>query len=80
MEDAVYDQLYRELQLETQYPVITADSLLSVGEKRLNFQYDTKSLYSLENAFNIEELQAWQQRWRLVTSGAQKVEYVRTEN
>jgi len=34
-------------------------------------------LYSLENAFNIEELQAWQQRWqRLVTSGAQKVEYV----
>jgi len=31
-------------------------------------------LYSLENAFNIEELQAWQQRWqRLVTSGARKL-------
>jgi len=34
MEDAVYDQLYRELQqLETQYPELIADSPLSVGEK-----------------------------------------------
>jgi len=47
MEDAVYDQLYRELQqLETQYPeLITADSpSASVRNQRLNFpQYDTKS-------------------------------------
>jgi len=46
-------------QLETQYPeLITADSLLSasVRNQRLNFpQYDTNPLYSLENAFNIEE-------------------------
>jgi len=47
MEDAVYDQLYRELQqLETQYPeLITPDSPTQrVGEQRLNFpQYDTKN-------------------------------------
>jgi len=48
-----------------------------VRNQRLNLSTTQNPLYSLENAFNIEELQAWQQRWqRLVTSGAQKVEYV----
>ncbi len=83
MEDAVYDQLYRELQqLETQYPeLITADSPTQrVGEKPATQFPSVRHkipLYSLENAFNIEELQAWQQRWqRLVTSGEVMVEYV----
>lgn len=84
MEDAVYDQLYRELQqLETQYPeLITPDSPTQrVGEKPstqfLSVQHRIP-LYSLENAFNIEELKAWQQRWqRVVPSVAQNlVEYV----
>ena len=84
MEDGVYDQLYRELQqLETQYPeLITPDSPTQrVGEKPstqfLSVQHKIP-LYSLENAFNIEELKAWQQRWqRVVPSDAQNlVEYV----
>jgi DNA ligase (NAD+) len=84
MEDAVYDQLYRELQqLETQYPeLITPDSPTQrVGEKPaakfLSVQHKIP-LYSLENVFNIEELKVWQQRWqRLVPLGVQNsVEYV----
>jgi DNA ligase (NAD+) len=69
MEDAVYDQLYRELQqLETHYPeMITADSPTQrVGEKPAT-QFPSARhkipLYSLENAFNIEELKVWQERW-----------------
>lgn len=85
MEDAVYDQLYRELQqLETQYPeLVTPDSPTHrVGEKPASHFHSVRHkipLYSLENAFNIEELKAWQQRWqRLVPEkGTQKpVEYV----
>lgn len=69
MEDAVYDQLYRELQqLETQYPeLIAPDSPTQrVGEKPATQFPSVRHkvpLYSLENAFNIEELQAWEQRW-----------------
>lgn len=70
MEDAVYDQLYRELQeLENQYPeLIAQDSLTQrVGEKPatqfLSVRHNIP-LYSLENAFNIDELKAWEQRWR----------------
>ncbi len=72
MEDTVYDQLYRELQqLETQYPeLIAPDSLTQrVGEKpasRFHAVRHQIPLYSLENAFNLEELQAWQQRWQRV--------------
>ena len=68
MEDAVYDRLYRELQdLELQYPqLITADSPTQrVGETpatHFNSVRHNVSLYSLENAFNVEELQAWEQR------------------
>lgn len=70
MEDVVYDQLYRELQqLETQYPqLITPDSpTVRVGEKPATQFPSVRHnvpLYSLENAFNIDELKAWVERWR----------------
>ncbi len=70
MEDTVYDRLYRELQeLETKYPqLITPDSPTQrVGERPATHFTSVRhniSLYSLENAFNIEELQSWDQRWR----------------
>ncbi|MTJ07755.1 NAD-dependent DNA ligase LigA [Anabaena sp. UHCC 0204] len=70
MEDTVYDRLYRELQeLETQYPeLITPDSPTQrVGERPATHFTSVRHnipLYSLENAFNIEELQSWDQRWR----------------
>ncbi|MBD2500108.1 NAD-dependent DNA ligase LigA [Anabaena azotica] len=70
MEDAVYDQLYRELQqLETEYPeLITPDSPTQrVGERPATQFHSVRHnipLYSLENAFNVEELQNWDQRWR----------------
>lgn len=70
MEDPVYDQLYRELQeLEAQYPqLVTPDSPTQrVGEKpttQFSSVRHNIPLYSLENAFNIDELKAWEQRWR----------------
>ena len=68
MEDAVYDQLYRKLQeLETQFPdLITPDSPTQrVGDKlasQFNSLKHNIPLYSLENAFNLEELKQWQER------------------
>ena len=68
MEDAVYDRLLRELQeLETKYPqLIVADSPTQrVGEKPATKFVSVKHnipLYSLENAFNIQELKSWQER------------------
>lgn len=82
MEDAVYDQLYRELQqLETQYPeVITSDSPTQrVGEKPATQFPSVRHnipLYSLENAFNIEELKAWQERWRRHAPKIDSAQYV----
>ncbi|WP_107668171.1 NAD-dependent DNA ligase LigA [Cyanothece sp. BG0011] len=70
MEDAVYDQLYRELDnLETEYPqLITPDSPTQrVGDQPASqFVSVTHNipLYSLENAFNLEELKAWENRWQ----------------
>lgn len=70
MEDAVYDQLYRQLQtLEKQHPqLITPDSPTQrVGEKAASQFVSVShniSLYSLENAFNLDELKAWEQRWQ----------------
>ncbi|HEY9728225.1 MAG TPA: NAD-dependent DNA ligase LigA, partial [Chroococcales cyanobacterium] len=70
MEDAVYDKLYRELQdLETQYPeLIAPDSPTQrVGERaasRFSSVRHNIPLYSLENAFNIEEFTKWQERWQ----------------
>ncbi|AFY48135.1 DNA ligase, NAD-dependent [Nostoc sp. PCC 7524] len=82
MEDAVYDQLYRELQqLETQYPeLVTPDSPTQrVGEKPATHFTSVRHnipLYSLENAFNLEELQAWDQRWRRQLPPTDSAEYV----
>lgn len=70
MEDTVYDRLYRELQdLETKYPeLITPDSPTQrVGERPATHFTSVRHnipLYSLENAFNTEELQSWNQRWQ----------------
>ena len=69
LEDAVYDRIYRELQaLEAQYPeLITPDSPTQrVGESpatQFNSVEHRISLYSLENAFDIAELQQWHDRW-----------------
>ena len=69
LEDTVYDRFYRELQdLEAQYPeLVTLDSPTQrVGEQPAA-QFHTVEhripLYSLENAFDISELQQWQERW-----------------
>ena len=70
MEDAVYDHLLRELQgLENQYPqLIEPDSPTQrVGERPATKFVSIKHnipLYSLENAFNIQELKSWQERWQ----------------
>ena len=70
MEDTVYDRLYRELQeLETKNPeLITPDSPTQrVGDRPATHFTSVRHnipLYSLENAFNIEELQSWDKRWR----------------
>jgi DNA ligase (NAD+) len=70
MEDEVYDRLYRELQdLEQQYPeLVTPDSPTQrVGDKSgaqfVSIRHNIP-LYSLENAFNVEEFAAWQDRWQ----------------
>lgn len=68
MEDSVYDQLYRELQtLETEYPeLITPDSPTQrVGDQPASQFVSVKHnipLYSLENAFNLQELSQWETR------------------
>lgn len=70
MEDEVYDRLYRQLQeLETQHPqLITPDSPTQrVGEKPASQFTSVRHnipLYSLENAFGIEEYRAWQEKWQ----------------
>lgn len=70
MEDAVYDRLYRELQdLEADFPeLVTPDSPTQrVGDRpaaRFTSVRHRLPLYSLENAFNFEELRAWDDRWR----------------
>ncbi len=82
MEDAVYDRLYRELQqLENQYPeLITPDSpTVRVGEKPANQFFSVQHripLYSLENAFNIEELKNWEKRWQRYAPNVSSTEYV----
>lgn len=82
MEDAVYDRLYRELQtLETQYPeLIAPDSPTQrVGERpatQFTSVRHNVPLYSLENAFNYEDLAAWQARWQRQAPGIDEAEYV----
>jgi DNA ligase (NAD+) len=85
MEDAVYDKLYRELQdLEIQNPaLITSDSPTQrVGEKpstQFNSVRHNVPLYSLENAFDIDELNSWDTRWRRQLTNLnqeEKIEYI----
>jgi DNA ligase (NAD+) len=82
MEDAVYDQLYRELQdLETQYPeLVTPESPTQrVGEKPASQFGSVRHnipLYSLENAFNMEEFAKWQERWQRYAPKINDFEYV----
>ncbi|MEL4896548.1 NAD-dependent DNA ligase LigA [Crocosphaera sp. Alani8] len=84
MEDSIYDQLYRELdKLEQENPpLITPDSPTQrVGDKPasqfISINHNIP-LYSLENAFNLEDLQAWEKRWRRYTEeeNIASVEYV----
>ncbi|NEP37027.1 NAD-dependent DNA ligase LigA [Moorena sp. SIO3B2] len=75
MADAIYDQLYRGLQkLETEYPeLVTSDSPTQrVGEKPATGFVSVRHnipLYSLDNAFNLEEFSQWQERWQRHISG-----------
>ncbi|MGB3760002.1 MAG: NAD-dependent DNA ligase LigA [Rivularia sp. (in: cyanobacteria)] len=82
IEDAIYDKLYRELQdLETQYPeLITPDSPTQrVGEKPATGFTSVPHnipMYSLENAFDVDELKAWDERWRRNAPQKEDVDYV----
>ncbi|PZD71593.1 DNA ligase [Acaryochloris thomasi RCC1774] len=83
MEDAVYDQLYHELQdLEQQHPnLITVDSpTRRVGERPATRFTSVKHripLYSLENAFDQTDMVAWEERWRkLAPTAPDRVERV----
>ncbi|MGJ3252161.1 MAG: NAD-dependent DNA ligase LigA [Elainellaceae cyanobacterium] len=82
MEDSVYDQLYRELQdLESEYPdLVTPDSPTQrVGEqpaKQFQSVQHNIPLYSLENAFNLDELAEWQQRWQRIAPDVKSFDYV----
>ncbi|NEQ12530.1 MAG: NAD-dependent DNA ligase LigA [Moorea sp. SIO3E2] len=75
MADAIYDQLYRGLQkLETEHPeLVTSDSPTQrVGEKPATGFVSVRHnipLYSLDNAFNLEEFSQWQERWQRHISG-----------
>lgn len=80
--DEVYDRLYRELQdLEAAHPeLVTPDSPTQrVGEKpatQFTSARHNIPLYSLENAFDLAEFRAWEDRWRRQAPDAGEVEYV----
>ena len=82
MEDAVYDQLYRQLQeLETEYPeLITADSPTQrVGDRPATKFTSVKHhipLYSLKNAFDEQELARWETRWQRQLEDLPEFSYV----
>jgi DNA ligase (NAD+) len=82
MPDEVYDRLYRELQdLESAHPeLITPDSPTQrVGEKPATQFTSVRHnipLYSLENAFDLKEFEAWEDRWRRQVPHIGEVEYV----
>ncbi len=83
MEDAVYDQLYRELvALEQANPaLIVPDSPTQrVGEKPVQGFSSLAHripLYSLDNAFDLADLHHWDDRWRRLDPDLpSKVEYI----
>jgi len=75
MADETYDQLYRELlDLEQRYPEwVTPDSPTQRvgGAPSQEFPplVHPTPLYSLDNAFDFAEMQAWQERWQKWWSG-----------
>ncbi|MEO1069209.1 MAG: NAD-dependent DNA ligase LigA, partial [Cyanobacteria bacterium J06638_6] len=80
--DEVYDRLYRELQdLEAAHPeLVTPDSPTQrVGEKPATQFTSVRHnipLYSLENAFDLAEFHAWEERWRRQAPEVGAVDYV----
>ena len=82
MEDGVYDRLYRQLQdLEAEHPeLITPDSPTQrVGDKpaaKFNSVKHHIPLYSLENAFDSEELAKWETRWQKQLEQVPEFNYV----
>lgn len=80
--DAVYDQLYRELlELEQAHPeLVTADSPTQrVGDKpasRFSSVRHNVPLYSLDNAFDLNEFAVWQERWRRLVPDLEAFDYV----
>ncbi|MEL6928246.1 MAG: NAD-dependent DNA ligase LigA [Cyanobacteria bacterium J06600_6] len=82
LEDSVYDRLYRQLQdLEAEYPkLVTADSPTQrVGDRPAAKFTSVKHnipLYSLENAFNQQELQKWETRWQKQLEAVPDISYV----
>ena len=82
MPDEVYDRLYRELQdLEESHPdLVTPDSPTQrVGEKPATQFTSVRHnipLYSLENAFDLPEFEAWEERWRRQAPDVGSVNYV----
>ncbi|NEQ53004.1 MAG: NAD-dependent DNA ligase LigA [Leptolyngbya sp. SIO3F4] len=80
--DEVYDRLYRELQdLEEQYPQLVApDSPTQrVGERPAS-QFTALEhnipLYSLENAFDLDEYRQWEVRWQRQTPDIESADVV----
>lgn len=82
LSDDEYDRLYRELSnLEQHHPeFITPDSPTQrVGEKpatQFTSVQHNIPLFSLENAFNIQELSAWNDRWQKLQPDVHNVDYV----
>ena len=80
--DEVYDRLYRELQdLEAAHPdLVTPDSPTQrVGEQPATQFTSVRHripLYSLENAFDLAEFRAWEDRWRRQAPETGAVDYV----
>ncbi|MCC5896621.1 MAG: NAD-dependent DNA ligase LigA [Phormidium sp. BM_Day4_Bin.17] len=82
MEDEVYDRLYRELQaIEAEYPqLIAPDSPTQrVGDKpaaQFTSVRHNIPLYSLDNAFTIDEFAKWQDRWQTRLDSPITPEYI----
>jgi DNA ligase (NAD+) len=83
LEDTVYDRLYRELlSLEQAHPdLITPDSPTQrVGEKPVEGFSSLAHripLYSLDNAFDLDDLHQWDDRWRRLDPDLpSRIEYV----
>ncbi|GAB4217627.1 MAG: NAD-dependent DNA ligase LigA [Synechococcales cyanobacterium] len=82
LEDSVYDALYRELtELEARFPHLISphSPTQRIGEKPAPFFPSAPHripLYSLENAFDAQEWQAWQERLQRVLGHDQPLAYV----